>query len=75
MGTLQGDGGLAGGKGAHVVRNGQQAGRDAASGVPGGQVRALPNSLGLFLIQANSSSSLVGPWRRCLRSFKPQSQR
>lgn len=39
MGSLQGDGGFAGGEGADVVRDGSARRRDAASRIPGGQVR------------------------------------
>lgn len=38
MGSLQGDGGLAGGEGADVIRDGSPGSGDAVSGIPGGQV-------------------------------------
>lgn len=39
VGSLQGDGGLTGGEGAHVIGDGSAGHGDAASRIPGGQVR------------------------------------
>lgn len=79
VGALQGDGGLAGGKGTDVIRNGWQSGGDAASRIPGGKVWPLLNILWSYKwIKLNwilDYLFVVGLWKRFLRSFKPQSQR
>lgn len=79
VGALQGDGGLTGGKGTDVIRNGWQSGGDAASRIPGGKVWPLSNILWsskwIKLEWILDYLSVVGLWKRFLRSFKLRSQR